>query len=239
MDFATPYSGGLFWDPAAEHYKFFYSCGSPAGLRSGVACLATSLVRCTRLPYVYPAARPHGDGVCGLRMQDGIDWTKRKYDVVPGTNIVYNEHFDGNVVWLDLDDPNPARRFKQAAVLEKNKFQCYTILESPDGVHWNTTNPCTGTMNSKVFAGSPSSIDSLLAVQALSKIAVQYFSIRCEHHDSGCTASSLDHGQTKVGPMGAQDRTVRSCLHHACHLTNSFACINHNHPLCEQGRLRN
>ena len=68
MDFATPYSGGLFWDPAAEHYKFFYSCGSPAGLRSGVACLATSLVRCTRLSYVYPAAQPHGDGVCGLRI---------------------------------------------------------------------------------------------------------------------------------------------------------------------------
>ena len=66
---------------------------------------------------------------------------------LPGTNIVYNEHFDGNVVWLDLDDPNPARRFKQAAVLEKNKFQCYTILESPDGIHWNTTNPCTGALN--------------------------------------------------------------------------------------------
>ena len=52
MDFATPYSGGLFWDPAAKHYKFWYSCGSPKGLGSGVACLATSPVRCIGLPHV-------------------------------------------------------------------------------------------------------------------------------------------------------------------------------------------
>ena len=91
--------------------------------------------------------------------------------MVPGTNIVYNDHFDGNVVWLDLDEPDPSRRYKQvratafqrrlapdslappyewlamasqAAVLGKNKFQCYTISESADGIHWNVTNPCTG-----------------------------------------------------------------------------------------------
>lgn len=117
--------------------------------------------------------------VLGLHTQDGIDWTKSKYDVVPGTalrqcsrlwniltlgtclgtNIVYNEHFDGNVIWLDLDDPDPARRFKQAAVLEKNKFQCYTILESPDGIHWNTTNPCTGTLDSEICSRSSALID--------------------------------------------------------------------------------
>jgi|EP01046_Picozoa_sp_COSAG06_P064962 hypothetical protein len=45
MDFATPYSGGLFWDPTADHYKFWYSCGTPNALASGVACLATSRVR--------------------------------------------------------------------------------------------------------------------------------------------------------------------------------------------------
>ena len=90
--------------------------------------------------------------------------------MVPGTNIVYDDHFDGNVVWLDLDEPDPSRRYKQvgahaasfrrrldslaglalrtwasqAAVLGKNKFQCYTISESADGIHWNVTNPCTG-----------------------------------------------------------------------------------------------
>jgi hypothetical protein len=118
LDFATPYSGGLFWDPAAQLYKFWYSCGSPKALASGVTCLATS--------------------------PDGIKWDKDTYDVVPGTNIVYNHHFDGNVVWLDLDEPRPGARYKQAAVLESNKFRCYTISESSDGVHWNTTNPCTG-----------------------------------------------------------------------------------------------
>jgi hypothetical protein len=77
-------------------------------------------------------------------VQDGIEWSKDTYDVVPGTNIVYDDHFDGNVVWLDLD-ANPAGRYKQAAVLSKNKFTCYTISQSADGIHWNVTNPCTGT----------------------------------------------------------------------------------------------
>ena len=77
-------------------------------------------------------------------LQDGIDWTKEAYDVVPNTNIVYNDHFDGNVVWLDLDEPNPKARYKQAAVLGKNEMRCFTISESPDGIHWTVTNPCTG-----------------------------------------------------------------------------------------------
>ena len=45
MDFATPYSGGMFWDPEAQHYKLWYSCGSPKALESSVTCLATSPVR--------------------------------------------------------------------------------------------------------------------------------------------------------------------------------------------------
>lgn len=64
--------------------------------------------------------------------------------MVPNTNIVYNDHFDGNVVWLDLDEPDPKARYKQAAVLGKNEMRCFTISESPDGIHWTVTNPCTG-----------------------------------------------------------------------------------------------
>ena len=55
MDFATPYSGGLWWDPPAKHYKFWYSCGSPDGLGSGVTCLATSPVLFPRSSWRQPA----------------------------------------------------------------------------------------------------------------------------------------------------------------------------------------
>ena len=54
MDFATPYSGGMFWDPEAQHYKLWYSCGSPKALESSVTCLATSPVRRPTPPHSAP-----------------------------------------------------------------------------------------------------------------------------------------------------------------------------------------
>ena len=57
---------------------------------------------------------------------------------------VQTDYIDGSTVWLDLDEKDPARRVKMAAVFKKNGYKCYTILESPDGIHWRTTEECTG-----------------------------------------------------------------------------------------------
>ena len=84
LDFATPYSGGLWWDPPANVYKMWYSCAQNIGLSNSSQCLATST--------------------------DGIAWTKAPLDVVPGTNIVQTDVIDGSTVWLDLDEPNASQR---------------------------------------------------------------------------------------------------------------------------------
>ena len=112
LGFASPFSGGMFFDPAAGHYKLWYRCGA------GVQCLAYS--------------------------DDGIEFAKPSFDVVAGTNIVQNDPIDGSTVWLDIDEPDPAARYKMAAVFRRNKYGCYTILHSGDGIHWTVFLEKTG-----------------------------------------------------------------------------------------------
>lgn len=112
LAFASPFSGGMFFDPTAGHYKLWYRCGT------GVQCLAYS--------------------------DDGIEFTKPIFDVVNGTNIVQTDPIDGSTVWLDLDEPDPAARYKMAAVFARNKYGAYTILHSADGVHWTVFLDKTG-----------------------------------------------------------------------------------------------
>ena len=87
---------------------------------------------------------------------DGLHWEKPALDVVPGTNIVLNETADSTTVWLDLDEVNPAARYKMAAVLARHQYQCYTILLSGDGIHWRVSNDCSGKIadRSTVFKNS-------------------------------------------------------------------------------------
>ncbi|MBV8879654.1 MAG: hypothetical protein JO332_06820, partial [Planctomycetaceae bacterium] len=49
---------------------------------------------------------------CYAESTDGLTWTKPELDVKPGTNIVQSGPRDSSTVWLDHEDPDPARRFK-------------------------------------------------------------------------------------------------------------------------------
>ena len=62
--------------------------------------------------------------------------------MVPGTNIVINETVDSTVVWLDLDEPDPSKRYQMSAV-RPPRDDCYTILQSANGIDWRVSNPCT------------------------------------------------------------------------------------------------
>ena len=62
--------------------------------------------------------------------------------MVPGTNIVINETVDSTVVWLDLDEPDPSKRYQMSAV-RPPRDNCYTILQSANGINWRVSNPCT------------------------------------------------------------------------------------------------
>jgi hypothetical protein len=74
--------------------------------------------------------------------KDGIHWDKPALDVKPGTNIVLEGRRDSNVVWLDLEEKDPQRRFKMVAYDFKGGLG---VSCSPDGIHWTEavrSGPC-------------------------------------------------------------------------------------------------
>ena len=72
--------------------------------------------------------------------EDGIAWQKRNCDVVPGTNIVHTGDRDSATVWLDLDEPDPKRRFRlyraHREEINGRGEWWFEIHLSADGIHW-------------------------------------------------------------------------------------------------------
>lgn len=103
-----------------------------------------------------PMAYPFSDGVwfdpearlfklwyyCGNQRQtgyaqsrDGVIWEKPVLNVVRGTNVAMAEVRDSTTVWMDLEDPDPTRRFKMIRVpYHENPLHLHT---SPDGIRWS------------------------------------------------------------------------------------------------------
>ena len=80
--------------------------------------------------------------------EDGVKWQKRDWGVVPGTSIVHPGDRDSASVWLDLDDPDPQRRYKlfrahREEVNGRGEWS-FEIHLSSDGVHWG---PVAGRSN--------------------------------------------------------------------------------------------
>jgi hypothetical protein len=103
-----------------------------------------------------PAAMPFSDGVffdpgdrvfkmwymggyqentCYATSSDGIHWDRPELDVSPGTNIVNVGHRDSSTTWLDLAEPDPARRYKMA---HWHDFYLEQFV-SADGIRWTKT----------------------------------------------------------------------------------------------------
>jgi hypothetical protein len=80
---------------------------------------------------------------CYAVSQDGIHWEKPALDVVPGTNIVIpvdGDRRDGTTAWLDLEETDPARRYKYFQIMHNKPggmadSRC-RLFFSADGVHW-------------------------------------------------------------------------------------------------------
>ena len=124
---AMPFSGGVWYDPADALFKMWYL----ADYGDRHLCYATS--------------------------KDGISWDKPLLDVVEGTNIVFPNAEGASVVWLDLEESNPDRRYKFVlsrvdpeaieAGVEWNGTLCSMRVHfSRDGIHWGSeagkTGPC-------------------------------------------------------------------------------------------------
>lgn len=124
---AMPFSGGVWYDPADSLFKMWYL----ADYSHQHLCYATS--------------------------KDGIHWEKPLLDVVPGTNIVFPDMPGVSVVWLDLEETDPGRRYKlvrsvadpqalEPGVEWAGSLCSMRVHFSPDGIHWGSevakTGPC-------------------------------------------------------------------------------------------------
>ena len=78
---------------------------------------------------------------CYAESDDGLRWRKPLLDVKPGTNIVQTGWRDSSTVWLDLEEKDPARRFKMFRSSPGDGTVKGTwrlaIFFSPDGIHWS------------------------------------------------------------------------------------------------------
>ena len=75
---------------------------------------------------------------CLATSQDGVHWEKPSLDVVPGTNIVFPGVCDTSTVWMDLSEPDAAKRFKMFR--EDGGRSGMGVYCSADGIHWESTN---------------------------------------------------------------------------------------------------
>ena len=66
---------------------------------------------------------------------DGITWSRRNANVIPGTNIVRKHRRDSTTVWLDLASRDHSARYKMlwTDMEDKGRLQLST---SPDGIRW-------------------------------------------------------------------------------------------------------
>jgi len=132
---AMPFSDGVWYDPKDGLFKMWYM----GDYRYRYLCYATS--------------------------RDGIHWDKPSLDVRPGTNIVHPKAGGARVVWLDLEEKDPGRRFKLittrggADLIKPDQkwwgSRCsMTVSFSPDGIHWTDADvrygPC-GDRNSAFY----------------------------------------------------------------------------------------
>jgi hypothetical protein len=98
IGYAQPFSGGVWWDDAHRPracYRAWYACGSNNPETS--------------------ASSADPGGCCYAESDDGVHFTKPRLGA-RGTNVVLEESFDGNVVWLDHTAVRADERWKMATV---------------------------------------------------------------------------------------------------------------------------
>jgi hypothetical protein len=104
IPFAAPFSDGVWYDPRDRTFKMWYMAG-------------------TALFFAYATS------------DDGVHWERPKLDVARyGDNVLSIEPIqrDSSTVWLDLEETDPARRFK--LMYYRSGLQ---MRVSPDGIHWS------------------------------------------------------------------------------------------------------
>jgi hypothetical protein len=73
---------------------------------------------------------------CYATSKDGITWEKPALDVKAGTNVVHQGQRDSATVWLDLEEKDPAKRFKLFVTQSTPQNWAVFVHVSADGIHW-------------------------------------------------------------------------------------------------------
>lgn len=88
-------------------------------------------------------------GTAYATSQDGIHWEKPELGVVPGTNVVHTALRDSSTVWLDLAEPDPARRYKMFVYLKPWERRAMAVYFSGDGIHWTDAVTMSGPLGDR------------------------------------------------------------------------------------------
>jgi hypothetical protein len=87
----------------------------------------------------------HGGCMALAVSGDGVRWERPPRDVVAGTAVVAEGRHDTDTVWIDPNDPDPARRYKMfRTMLPGGARSPFAINFSADGVHWGDPVLSTG-----------------------------------------------------------------------------------------------
>jgi hypothetical protein len=79
-----------------------------------------------------------GGGVRYATSTDGIHWDLPKLSIVtPDTNLVLDANNGADTVWLDLEEKDPARRFKMFQSATRDEKNRMWMRFSADGIHWS------------------------------------------------------------------------------------------------------
>jgi len=70
---------------------------------------------------------------CFATSKDGLHWEKPSLDVETGTNVSLKHGRDSSTVWLDLNEPDPMRRYKMFSY----EGGTLALRVSADGIHWS------------------------------------------------------------------------------------------------------
>ncbi len=112
LNMTFPYSDGVWFDPQDQQFKMWFFCG-------------------------------YGAQVCYATSTDGKSWTRPNIPGAPlnNTDVVLGPiggGRDSDVVWMDLQDPNPAQKFKLFAYYPTSPVTTMLTWFSPDGITWTS-----------------------------------------------------------------------------------------------------
>lgn len=115
--YCAPFSDGIWYDEKTGKFRMWYLAG------------ADLIHRDTTRQTFY---------TCYAESLDGIKWEKKNLDIVPGTNITDPSNRDASTVWLDRNDPDPAKRWKMFNIERRESDGRWQIIlkYSEDGIHW-------------------------------------------------------------------------------------------------------